>query len=109
MPVMRVFIDQESPRIVRVDLTGKLDAKEWRAALAQVAELLRPGEVTPLMVYAMGFEGWGAGNWNDISFQSAFQKEHDPLMGRMAIVAEKRWEDQATMFAGQGFRRMEIK
>lgn len=106
---MSVSIDQETPRIIRVELTGHMDPDQWRASLAEVANLLVPGAVTPLLIYAPTFEGWAAGEWDDFAFQYSFQKEHDPLIGRMAIIADKRWEDQAMLFAGQGFRALEIE
>jgi hypothetical protein len=102
---MRVSIDQESPRIIRVELTGRMDAKQWRASLDEVAKLLQPGEVTPMLVSAIGFEGWGAGEWDDFSFQ----KQHDAQVGRMAVVADRKWEDRAMLFTGKGLRALEIE
>jgi hypothetical protein len=102
---MLVSIDQESPRIIRVELSGRMDAKQWRAALDEVVKLLTPGEVTPLLVSAIGFEGWGAGDWDDLSLQ----RQRDAQVGRMAVVADRKWEDRAMLFAGKGLRGLEIE
>jgi hypothetical protein len=102
---MLVSIDRESPRIIRVDLSGRMDAKQWRTAQEGVASLLKEGEITPLLVYAASFDGWGDGSWDDFSFQ----QQYDAQIGRLAIVADKRWEDRALLFTGKGLRRIEIE
>jgi hypothetical protein len=101
---MQATIEKESPRVVRVQLAGKISAAEWSAALRRVAELLVPGEQMAVLVAADHFEGWEPGNWDDVSF-----RKHDGDISRMAIVADKKWEDLALMFAGKGLRDIEIE
>jgi len=101
-------VGQESPGLVTVVLTGRVGPKQWGAALGEVAGLLPEGRRTSVLVSAEGFEGWGAGQWDD-SYFSSFQREFDPRIGRMAIVADKKWEGQALMFAGKGLRKIEIE
>jgi hypothetical protein len=101
-------VEQESPGLVKVIFTGRVGPKEWRAALGETAGLLPEGRRTSVLVSADGFEGWGAGDWDDSAFLS-FQRDYDPRIGRMAIVADKKWEDQALMFAGKGLRKIEIE
>jgi hypothetical protein len=101
----QVSVERDSPRLIKVRLSGRLDARQWRAAQEQMANLLRPGERASILVDGAAFEGWGRGDWQDLSFQSNF----DPLIGRMAILAEKKWEAEALMFAGKGLRKIEIE
>ena len=103
--MMLVSIDHGSPRVIKVELSGRMDAKQWRAALDEVENLLTPGEVTPLLISAIGFEGWGAGDWDDLSFQ----RNRDAQLGRMAVVADRKWEDRAMLFTGKGLRGLEIE
>jgi len=105
---MNVSIDDKSSKIIKAELTGRMTVNQWRASLEKVAELLKPGQVTPLLVDARTFAGFGSGEWDNFSFQ-VFQKEHDPMMGRMAIVADPKWEDRAMLFAGEGLRAIEIR
>lgn len=102
---MHVSVQRESPDVIRVDLSGRLSSREWHAALGEVSALLKPGESASLLVAAEGFEGWGPGNWEDLSFR----QKHDPQIDRIAIVTTERWQDEAVMFAGKGLRRVEIE
>jgi len=47
---MQATIEKESPRVVRVQLSGKMNAAEWSAALRGVAALLVPGEQIAVLV-----------------------------------------------------------
>jgi len=102
---MHVAIERETAQLVRVQLSGSITARVWHTAVADVEKMLKPGEQTGVLVAAEGFEGWGPGEWDDLSFQ----REFDSKIGRMAIVADKKWEDLALMFAGKGLRKIEIE
>ena len=101
---MQATIEKESARVVRVELSGKMNPGEWSAALRKIGELLVPGEQTAVLVAADGFAGWETGNWDDLSF-----RKHDAGISRMAIVADRKWEDLALMFVGKGLRDIEIE
>jgi hypothetical protein len=98
-------VKQESPGLVAVNLTGRIGPKEWGAALHELAAHLPAGRRSSILVSGDDFEGWGTGEWDDFDFRH----EYDPRIGRIAIVADKRWEDQALMFAGKGLRKVEIE
>ena len=102
---MPVSVEQESPRVIEVQLAGRLTSQEWHATLKDVAKLLRPEEPASILLAAQGFEGWEPGNWDDLSFQ----REHDQHIARIAIVADEKWKDQVLMFAGQGLRKVDIQ
>jgi len=104
--VMHVAIERESPGLVKVQLSGCVSAREWHAAVADIAKMLKSGEQSGILVAAVeDFDGWGPGDWDDLSFQ----REFDAKIGRMAIVADKKWEDLALMFAGKGLRKIQIE
>ncbi len=91
-------------------ITIVLDGKLSRAALSKVqsegAELIRQHGKVSLLVLATLFTGWEReGDWGDVSFQS----ENDPFISKIAIVADKKWEGLALIFAGQGVRRPAIE
>ena len=102
---MQVSVEQESPRVIEVQLAGRLTSQQWHATLNDVAKLLRPEERASILLAAQGFEGWEPGNWDDLSFQ----RDHDQHVARIAIVADEKWKDQVLMFAGQGLRKVDIR
>ena len=97
---MQVAIARESPQLIKVEIAGRLSSDQWHAALADLAKLLKAGERTSILIMAERFEGWEPGDWEDLSFQ----RDYDERIGRMAIVAEAKWEGQALMFTGKGLR-----
>jgi hypothetical protein len=104
-PEQPFVVHQESPGLIMVELAGRLAPQQWYAALDGVAKLLPEGKRTSILVSGERFEGWSAGKWDDFSFQH----DNDSRIGRMAIVADAKWEDQALMFAGKGLRKIEIE
>jgi hypothetical protein len=97
---------RESPQLVRVLLPGRVTPQEWNAALGEAAKLLRADERTAMLVTGSGFEGWDPGpGRNDLPFR----RKPDGRVGRMAIVADRRWEDRAVKFTGQGPRRFDVE
>ena len=102
---MQVAIARESPQLIKVEIAGRLSSREWHAALADLARMLKAGEQTSILIMAERFEGWEPGDWDDLSFQQAY----DERIGRMAIVADAKWEGQALMFTGKGLRAVEIE
>jgi hypothetical protein len=102
---MQVTIERESPRLITIRVSGRLSPRAWRSVLQDVGKLLHAQERTSLLVLAEQFEGWESGDWDDMSFQ----QKHDEQIDRMAIVADKKWEDLALMFSGKGLRRIEIE
>lgn len=44
-------------------------------------------------------------DWNDLDFQHS----HGNEIAKIAIVGEPRWEPEALVFAGAGFRRAPVK
>ena len=65
---MQVSVEHESPRVIEVQLAGRLTSQAWHATLKDVAKLLRPQERASILLAAQGFEGWEPGDWDDLSF-----------------------------------------
>ena len=103
--IMHASIERESPRVIRVRLSGRVDASGWQSVLKDVGKLLTPAERTSILLSIERFEGFEPGTWDDLSFQ----QEHDRHIGRLAIVGDERWKDRILMFAGKGLRRIEIE
>src|SRR5215213_68415 len=77
---MHVSVHRESPDVISVELSGRLNSREWHAALGDLSGLLTPGERTSILVAAESFSGWEPGDWDDLSFQ----QKHDPQIRRIA-------------------------
>ena len=102
---MPVSIQQESPQVVTVRVSGRLSEREWQGALADVLKLVPDGGHASVLVAAEAFAGWEPGAWDNLPSQ----KEFDARIDRMAIVAAPQWRDQALMFTGQGLRPVAIE
>ena len=59
-----------------------------------------------LLILAERFDGWSDDTaWESLDFQTA----NDPLIRRMAIVGDVRWEQLANMFTAKGMRPFPIE
>jgi SpoIIAA-like len=86
-------------------ITGTLAQSEFTAAQKDATEILQKSGTKHMLVLAEHFEGWGKGNWGDLSGQI----EMEPYIDKMAIVGEEKWKSLALLFAGKGIRRMPIE
>ena len=102
---MSVSVERESPDLIKLQVAGRVTSREWHAALGDVAKLLNPPGQTSVLVAAERFDGWEPGDWDNLSFQ----ENYDAQIGRLAIVAEPKWQDQVLMFAGKGLRKVEME
>src|SRR3954447_12508017 len=103
---MSVRIEREESNVIVVHLSGKVSASEWLEGQGKVSTNLDTMQSAGILAIAKDFEGWTpGGDWEDTSFQRA----HDHQIERLAIVADKQWEDLALMFVGKGFRKFEIQ
>jgi hypothetical protein len=103
---MSAEIVDASEGVLTIKISGKLRHSELAAAQKTAAETLQKRGGSRLLVLAERFEGWEkGGDWGDLSGQAQL----DAQIERLAIVAEKRWEDVALMFAGKGVRHIDIE
>lgn len=90
---------------VTLRVSGKLAQSELAVAQKNAVEILQKEGKKRLMVVVEDFQGWGKGDWGDLSGQAALDEQID----RMAIVGDKKWEDLALLFVGKGVRRVAIE
>ena len=91
--------------IVTLRVSGKLAQSELAAAQKSAVEILQKEGKKRVLVVAENFQGWGKGDWGDLSGQMVLDQHID----RMAIVGDKKWEDLALLFVGKGIRRVAIE
>lgn len=103
---MSAEIVDASEGVLTIKISEKLRQSELAAAQKTAAETLQKRGGSRLLVLAERFEGWEkGGDWGDLSGRAQL----DAQIERLAIVAEKRWEDAALMFAGKGVRHIDIE
>ena len=102
---MSVTVTIEPPQLLVIHLSGKVTAREFRAAQQNASKLLEPIVTVSVVAILQGFDGWGEGDWSD----SSIQFQHDTQIKRMAIVGDRKWEDAALMFVGKGLRHFDIE
>ena len=103
---MGVTIQQEEGNLRVVRVTGLLRKSEMDAALAAEAKKWSPATRIKALMIMEGFEGFERGaDWGDISFLV----RHDHQVDKIAIVADPKWESDALIFAGAGFRQGQVK
>lgn len=103
---MSIEIENNANGVVTLRLTGKLHQPELVATQRGLAEQLGGDEQYALLVDAREFEGWAkGGDWGDLDAQYAL----DPMISKMAVVADPKWETLAMAFTGKGLRRFPIE
>lgn len=93
-------------RVLTIKVSGRLTQPELTASQRAAGEVLDRLGKGRLLVLVEDFQGMaGEGDWGDVSFQA----QHDSQIERIAIVCEKRWEQEAMLFTGKDIRRIAIK
>ena len=92
--------------VITVALDGKLVLADLAAVQTEASELIRRLGSVRVLVVAEQFAGWDKeGDWGDVSFQC----ENDAFIDKIALVADRKWEGLAVIFAGKGVRRPAIE
>lgn len=92
--------------IVTIEVRGKLTPEELAVVHAETAVWLSRWGGGSLLILADEFDGWDEGqSWENLSFQT----RNDPLIRKMALVADQRWESLALMFTAKGHRPFPIE
>lgn len=103
---MSAEILDNSGNTLTIRISGLLEQPELAALQRTVGEILTKQGKSRLLILTERFEGWQRGGaWGDVSFSA----EHDKDILKMAIVADRKWEDLALMFASKGLRRFPIE
>lgn len=100
---MSVTISKESNNCIVVTVSGVLLYKDLEVVQNAAKEAFKSGVKVNCLILAGQFVGeWGReGNWGDLTFMY----ENDPLMGKIAVVAQSQWKDELLMFLGAGRRQ----
>jgi hypothetical protein len=89
-----------------LQISGVLRKAELDAALEAEARTWKPATRVKVLAILEDFKGWERGaDWGDITFMVG----HDDQIEKMVIVGDAKWESEALMFAGKGFRKAEVK
>jgi hypothetical protein len=102
---MSAEIANNRGNVLTLKVSGKLTQPELASAQKEALGILQKEGSKRLLVVVEDFEGWGKGDWGDMSGQISIE----PFIERMAIVGDRRWEDLALLFAGKGVRRLAIE
>jgi hypothetical protein len=103
---MGVTLQQEEGNVWALRIEGVLKKSEFDAAVNAGADQWQPAARIKVLAIADSFEGWeGTEEWGDLSF---FLK-HGHRIEKIAIVADRKWEEDLRMFAADGFRRAPVK
>jgi len=103
---MSVIISKELSHCLVVTVSGIFLYKDLEAVQNAAKEMLKSGVKVNCLVLAQQFRGWGKeGNWGDLTFMY----ENDPLIGKIAVVAEKSRQVELLMFLGGGMRQAAVK
>ena len=103
---MGATIQQEEGSLRVLRITGLLKKSELDAALEAEARKWKPTTRVKVLVTLEDFKGWERGaDWGNVTFMVG----HDDQIEKMAIIADPKWESEALMFAGKGFRKGQVK
>jgi hypothetical protein len=103
---MSAKIENFENGFITVKVSDKLTQPEFAAVQHAASGMVRQHGNIRILVLMENFQGWErGGDWEDLSFLEA----NDQYMEKMAIVGEKKWEDLALIFTGQGFRKCLIE
>ncbi|MEX0716822.1 MAG: STAS/SEC14 domain-containing protein [Planctomycetaceae bacterium] len=87
--------EEASGKVLRADLSGKLEKKDYERFAPEVDRLVREEGRIRILVRMRDFHGWTLGGlWEDIKFDW----KHGSDIERVALVGEKKWESGMASF-----------
>jgi len=103
---MSIQLQQGSPNVFRMDISGTLSRSEVENCEAQLAQEMERGGTVRLLVVLESFNGWSTGDqWNDLGFYV----KHGHAIERIAIVGDEEWRSLALMFANADLRAAPVE
>jgi hypothetical protein len=103
---MSAEIVNVSGRLLTLKFSGIVTYPEFTAGQQGVAELIRQHGKLRILAMLENFRGWAPeGDWGDTTWVD----QYDPLIERIAIVGDKKWEEQVLWFTLQGLRKALIE
>jgi hypothetical protein len=103
---MSATIQKEAGRTWQFRVSGVLKKAELDSAQATAQqEIKKAGKIKVLMILE-DFQGWEKGpDWGDMTFTSTYGDDIEQI----AIVGDSKWEADALIFVGAGYRRTQVK
>ena len=99
-------IVEKGEGLITLKISGLLKRAELAQAEKVAIEVMGSAPKIRFLIIIKDFQGWdNKDNWEDVSFQSQYDSEIE----KIAIVGEKRWQEQAEVFAGKGLRSVDIR
>ena len=103
---MSMTFTKESKDLFVISVQGIFTFEDLKEVENKASEGIDRSGKVKLLVLAEKFSSWGKeGDWGDLTFMH----EHDPLIEKIAVVAEDKWEDQILMFIGAGRRQASVE
>jgi hypothetical protein len=103
---MSMTFTKESDDLFVIKLQGVLAFEDLKEVESKAKEGIDRSQKVKLLVLAEDFTGWGKeGDWGDLTFMH----EYDPYIGKIAIVAKDKWEDEMLMYLGAGRRQAQVE
>jgi SpoIIAA-like len=100
-------IVSRADELLWIRVSGRLAKADYDAACELLLDtLLRQGKAPRLLVSLDGFLGWeGSQEWSDLAFLS----RHGDEIAKIAVVGDRRWEDEVMMFSGAPMRKTPVR
>jgi len=96
----------EDNGVLTVKITGKLKQSELSELQKKAFDIISPLGKAGVLIVATDFHGWDKScDWGDLERQFAL----DPLIRKMAIVGDQKWESLTLLFTAKGLRRFPIE
>jgi hypothetical protein len=91
--------------VLTARIAGMVSPSDVQAMQKSVVELLEKHEKLRLLLDAVGFAGLEKGRWSATSTLSRY----DAQIEKMAIIGDRKWENDILLFTGKGLRRAQIE
>jgi hypothetical protein len=103
---MSVIFTKEPENLFVIRVNGILTFNDQKEVENRVSTEIDRSRKVKMLVLTENFSGWSKeGDWGDL----AFMNENDPYIEKIAVVADKKWQDQILMFTGAGLRQASVK
>ena len=102
---MSVTLTKETENLFVVGLNGVLIYSDLKDLENKFSAEIDRSRKTKLLILAELFSGWGKeGDWGDLKFMY----EHDSYIEKIAVVANKEWQDKISVFLCTGMRAAQV-
>ncbi len=93
-------------QVVEVHITGKLEKADYEYFVPEIERLIGKHGKINILFFLTEFEGWSAGAlWEEIKFDLKHLKD----LKKIAMVGDRRWEEEALALLCRPFTSAEVK